>query len=118
LLFALQNQVFAQDKIESNPQVVKRENYEINYLGNMNIGEFNDVYKDDPKNNQILEIKLLKDEKLPGLILQFFFLMVQKKYTLRLLKFLIFYSEDTLQSLIINVIYKYNTLYIFISLIL
>ena len=55
LLFALQNQVFAQDKIESDPRVAKRENYEINYLGNMTIGEFNDIYKDDPKNAQILE---------------------------------------------------------------
>ena len=58
LLFTLQNQVFAQDKIESNPRVAKQENYEINYLGNMNIGEFNDIYKDDPKNVEILENEL------------------------------------------------------------
>jgi protocatechuate 3,4-dioxygenase, beta subunit len=58
LLFALHNRVFAQDKIVDNQRVPKRENYEINYLGNMTIGEFNDIYKDDPKNTQILENEL------------------------------------------------------------
>ena len=39
-------------------QLMKQENYDINYAITPSISEFNDVYKDDLKNSQILEDKL------------------------------------------------------------
>ena len=39
-------------------QLMKQENYDINYAITPSVSEFNDVYKDDLKNSQILEDKL------------------------------------------------------------
>jgi protocatechuate 3,4-dioxygenase beta subunit len=50
LFFMLPNQGLA--------QLMKQENYDINYAITPSISEFNDVYKDDLKNSQILEDKL------------------------------------------------------------
>ncbi len=50
LLFILPNQILAQP--------IKRENYDINYAITPNVAEFNDIYKDDLRNSQILEDKL------------------------------------------------------------
>ncbi len=51
----LSNQGLAQNNVKDNSQLMKRENYEINYPISPNVAEFNDIYKEDLKNSQYLE---------------------------------------------------------------
>ena len=51
----LSNQGLAQNNVKDNSQLMKQENYEINYSISPNVAEFNDIYKEDLKNSQYLE---------------------------------------------------------------
>lgn len=53
LFFALENQAFGQ-----NNQLARQENYETVYSISPSVAEFNDIYKNDLKDTQILEDKL------------------------------------------------------------
>ena len=55
LISMLSNQGLAQNNVKDNSQLMKQENYEINYSISPNVAEFNDIYKEDLKNSQYLE---------------------------------------------------------------